>query len=89
MSIRADISKLVGMVIPPNAWKSSFNQLNREGKIGRKEIITILVMLLEREAEREEETVTKVLDKPIPVYEPKKVTPKPVKKKKTGKNVKK
>ena len=87
-SIRRDVSKIVGMVIPPNGWKDSFRTLEREGALSTKVVIQILVLLLKRESKRDEEQNIEVLDQPkvsVNVQTP----PNPVKTKKTGKNVKK
>lgn len=53
MSIRQDVSDILGFQVPPMGYKKKFEQLDRQGVISQKALIKILVLLLEREEERE------------------------------------
>ena len=56
MSIRKQVGKLLGYTIPEGTWSKSFNLLQKEGRITNRHLLEILVILLEREEEREQNT---------------------------------
>lgn len=53
MSIRRDISTILEFTIPKGEYRREFRQLQIEGRITTKHIVEILVLLIEREEERE------------------------------------
>lgn len=55
MSLRKDVSNIVNFTVLPGKWSETFDQLDKEGRITRREIIQILLLLLEREEARENE----------------------------------
>ena len=56
MTIRKQIGKILGYTIPEDGWQESFDSLQKEGRITNKHILEIIVLLLEREEKREEDT---------------------------------
>lgn len=54
MSIRIDISRILGFTIPEGEFEKSFRELDKDGRITKKHIIEILLLLIKREQEREE-----------------------------------
>jgi Ca2+-binding EF-hand superfamily protein len=55
MSIRVDISRVLGYTIPEDKFEQSFRELDKDGRITKKHIIEILLLLIKREQERENE----------------------------------
>lgn len=53
--IRKDVSDIVGYTIPEGKWDQAFKELQVDGRITNKHIFEILVLLLEREENRENE----------------------------------
>ena len=54
MSLRRDISRIIGYTIPQDKWQEAFDTVGKENRISQKQILQILVLLLEREAKRDE-----------------------------------
>ncbi len=54
MSLRKDVSNILGYTIPEGRWKKAFKELQVDGRLTNKHIFEILVLLLEREENREE-----------------------------------
>jgi len=53
MNIRKEVSAILGFGIAEGAWDKAFRDLKNEGRITNKHIIQILIALLKREEERE------------------------------------
>ena len=53
MTLRQEVSSVLGFTIPTGQWKESFALLQKESRILPKQIIQILLILLEREEKRE------------------------------------
>jgi len=53
MSIRRDISHILNFTIPEGQIASSFQKLDQEGRLNQKHLVKLIVLLLEREEERE------------------------------------
>ena len=54
MSIRQEVSAIFNYAIPKGGYRKEFRQLEKEGRISNKQIIEIIVLLLEKEEKREE-----------------------------------
>lgn len=54
-SIRKEISDIFGFVIPEGSWDESLDALNRDGRLSFKHLYKIVIVLLKREEERENE----------------------------------
>lgn len=54
MKIRKEVSNILGFSIPQGKWDKSFNELDKEGRIQKKQMLEIILLLLKREEEREE-----------------------------------
>jgi len=52
-NIRQQVSNILGFTIPPEKFDESFMQLDKEGRIHKKHLIQILLLLIKREDERE------------------------------------
>lgn len=52
--IRQEVSRILGFTIPPKKWDESFESLGKEGRVTKKHLIEIILLLLKREEEREE-----------------------------------
>jgi hypothetical protein len=55
MTLRQEVSKILGFTIPTGAWRSSFDLLQKEARILPKHLIQIILLLCEREEQREKE----------------------------------
>ena len=55
MSIRREVSVIVGFTIPEGKWKETFLMLIKENRISKKQMDQIIILLLEREEKRENE----------------------------------
>ena len=57
MSIRRDVSRVLGYTVLTDEkgakWEEAFGFLEKEGRITKKHLIKILILLLEREDQRE------------------------------------
>lgn len=53
--IRQEVSRILGYTIPEGAWDKSFKDLSKEGRITIKHVIEILIVLLKKQEERENE----------------------------------
>jgi len=51
--LRREVSNLLGVVIPDDAWESTFAELEKTGRIQMKQVVQLLVMLLKRAEENE------------------------------------
>lgn len=54
MNIRQEVSRILGFTIPEGEWDKSFSELDKEGRITKKHLIEILLLLLKREEAREQ-----------------------------------
>lgn len=55
MSIRQEVSKILDYTIPPKGFRKAFRQLQIEGRISMKHVLSILALLVELEEEKENE----------------------------------
>jgi hypothetical protein len=53
--IRRQVSEILGVLIPENKWKEVFKELNGAGRITQKEITEIVIVILKRLEEMEDE----------------------------------
>ena len=53
MHLRRQVSRILNCGIPPKGWKTVFRRLERDGRLDHKHLINIIIVLLEREEERE------------------------------------
>ena len=51
--IRQETSNILGFTIPEGDWDNSFKSLDIEGRITKRHLIKILLLLLKREEDRE------------------------------------
>lgn len=51
--ITKDLAIILGHAIPEDKIEETFNALDRDNRIGKKEMIKILVLLITKEVERE------------------------------------
>ena len=55
LTIRQEVSKIVGFTFTSNNFSQMFKSLEKEGRLSLKEVLAILALLLEREAKREDD----------------------------------
>lgn len=56
LDIRREVSKIVGIAVPPKNYAATFETLGREGKISQKQIIQLIALLLENETQKTNRT---------------------------------
>ena len=54
MSIRVEVSRILGYTIPEGEFEKAFRELDKDGRITKKHIIEILLLLIKKEQERED-----------------------------------
>lgn len=57
MTIREQVSKIVGFHISKGRWDESFKELSQQGVISQKQLIEMVLVLLKREESREDEKI--------------------------------
>lgn len=55
MTLRQDVSKIIGHTVTRDGFSQTFHRLQSEGRIGPKQMTELLILLLEREEMREDE----------------------------------
>lgn len=53
MKIRQEVSRILGFTIPEGKWDKSFDTLDKEGRVTKKHLLQILLLLLKKEEDRE------------------------------------
>ncbi len=53
MSIRQEVSEILGYTVLPGEWDKAFDSLNKDGRIQHKHLVDIVKLLLENEEARE------------------------------------